>query len=54
MKCDRNFGLIEKAKKITDRQIFAPQDWETTAAKAGKNFIMARENQDSIVLEELK
>lgn len=50
MECDQNFGLIEKAEKITDR----PQDWETIVAKAGKKFIVMQMNQDSITLEELK
>jgi hypothetical protein len=27
--CGQNFGLIEKAKRATDRKIFVPQDWET-------------------------
>jgi hypothetical protein len=54
MERDQNFRLIEKAKKITDRQIFVPQDWETIVAKASTKFIVVWENQDSITLEELK
>jgi hypothetical protein len=54
MECDQNLGLIEKANKITDRQILVQQEWETTVAKAGKKFIVGQKNQDSITLEELK
>jgi hypothetical protein len=55
MECNQNFGLIEKAKKTNDRQIFVPQDWETIVAKASKKFIVVQMNQeDFITLDELK
>ena len=55
MECDQNFGIIEKAKKNSDREVFVPEDWETLVAKASKKFMVERMNQeDFITLDSLK
>lgn len=55
MECDQNFGLIENAKKNSDREVFVPEHWETIVAKANKKFMVVRMTQeDFITLESLK
>lgn len=47
--CDRDFGIIEKAKRLNSKEIFIPLHWSQIIAKASKHFVVVKMNDNDFI-----
>lgn len=54
MECDQDFGIIEKAKKKNNQQIYVPSMWADIILKSSRKFTVTQmEDDDIMALEQL-